>query len=199
MRNRPDFTILLMAGVAIFAAVISGVVARIYGLPSETIVLSANLGFALTCYATTFSFRSLLGEQQLNELLTSRKMHVIDLSDLCDGRHPCTPTVERIWRNGPISRWVLLKAYAVDTKTVFRKILAHVLLAVLALLAVAAIMVLGWQTAAGTVAGGTPPTGVGMSLVTFLATLIFTVFRVYIPVVEIAQRNLDALEEVAAV
>jgi hypothetical protein len=194
MRDRPDVAVFLMAGVAVFVGVVTGITTTFFGMPTDVALLSANFGFSLGCYLTTLKFRSLLSEPQFNDLLRNSGMHEVDVSDLCNGADPCKASVEKIWTNKPLSRWVLIKAYAADTKAIFDRIVNNLLFTNFSLLAISAAIALAWHPVTAAPPSVSTP-GVAPSLVTLMTTLIFVLVRVYVPVVETAQRNFNLLSE----
>jgi hypothetical protein len=199
MRDRPDVAVFLMAGIAVFVGLVSGITANLFGMPTDITLLLANFGFSLGCYLTTLGFRSLLRQPQFNDLLKNSGKHEVDISDLCNGTDPRKASVEKIWTNKPVSHWILIKAYAADTKAIFDKIVNNLLFTNFFLLAVSAAIALAWHPLTTAPSSASPsvstPPGVAPSLVTLIATLIFVLMRVYVPIVETAQRNFNLLNE----
>jgi hypothetical protein len=194
MHDRPDCMVLVMAALSVAAGVILALAVRNwYGFTVEQSLFVANLGFSISCYLTTFSFRYLIGEPELHEALKSRATEEVDLSELCRLGIPCKPTAEKIWSNKRLSRWVLVYTYAADTKSGFRRIVGNVFFAMLFLIVLIGGILLSWTPTPPNPAAFVSP---GLtSLLTFTATLVFTIFRVYIPIVDMAQRNNDVLTE----
>jgi hypothetical protein len=184
-----------MAFTTVSTATVIGVVVEKSGVPSDITLLIANTSFLLVCYLTTLAFEDLLYLPSLETLLNAYAKKQIDVVELFDDRTPATFALgERIWGHKPISRCVLIKTYATDTKALYDKIVSQLLAALLVVLIVSASVSLVGRDPMSIGAAG-PASGITISLVTLMVTFAFAVIRVYWPLFELAQRNHNLVRE----
>ena len=203
MNGRADPSIAMLGVSAILFGMFCGYLAVQFGSSLEIGMIAASVGFVFGCYLSTFVFDKILCVPRMRSILDEKAGTIVDISSLFEGGSQINGVkADRIWRHSDIARLVVLDTYAQDSQAMLDRIggslTPSIFLAVVGGLLswVASFHMAGFATVSSVQVSASAAYVFPVAAWVPIATVAFTIARVYIPTLESAQRNRTLLRRI---